>query len=66
MKNSFLPEVALGKSTYQFIDRDCQEFRPNTNWPRCWPWVVIQLNDWIRSEMKAYGWSLGEESESST
>jgi len=49
-------EVALGKSTYQFIGRDCQEFRPNTNWPRCRPWVFIRINDWVSSEMKSKGW----------
>ena len=24
-------EVALGKSTYQFVDKDCQEFRPKSD-----------------------------------
>jgi len=48
--------VALGKSTYQFIDRDCQEFTPKADWPRCWRWVVIQRDDWVRSEMKLKGW----------
>jgi len=40
-------EATLGKSTYQFIDRDCQEFIPNKNLPRRWRWFVIQRYDWV-------------------
>ena len=39
-------EATFGKSTYQFIDRDYQEFSPKKNWPRGLTWVVIQPNEW--------------------